>query len=292
MEIDEAAVERLVQHHLRLGVSGLFLAGTCGEGPWMPVRERRRLVRAARAVVNGSLPLAVQVSDNSAARILENADWALEDGADIVVIAPPQFMVNVSARAIRDLFLAAVRQSPLPVCIYDRGTNGAYDLSSADLETIYREENVVMVKDSSCDPERNAIALKVRKERENLRVFNGDEFDCIKYLSDGYDGLLLGGAVFNGVLARQIMEAVAQGKLDKARKLQERMNRLMLDVYGGKKIECWLSGLKKLLVEMGVFQTWRNYPDFPLTTECDEAIRRALETEAEVLLPEPAGGVR
>jgi 4-hydroxy-tetrahydrodipicolinate synthase len=36
--VDNASVKRLVAHHLRLGVKGLFLAGTCGEGPWLPDR--------------------------------------------------------------------------------------------------------------------------------------------------------------------------------------------------------------------------------------------------------------
>jgi len=32
MDVDVESVERMVEHHLRLGVKGLFLAGTCGRG--------------------------------------------------------------------------------------------------------------------------------------------------------------------------------------------------------------------------------------------------------------------
>lgn len=82
------------------------------------------------------------------------------------------------------------------------------------------------------------------------------------------------------------MKAVADGDLELAERFQLRMNRFMFAVYGGKKITCWLSGEKKLLVEMGIFSSWRNYPDYPLTASCCQAIRRVLRTEREWLLPD------
>jgi hypothetical protein len=66
---------------------------------------------------------------------------------------------------------------------------------------------------------------------------------------------------------------------------QERMNRMMWDVYGGKNIACWLSGSKKLLVEMGIFTTWKNIPDYPLTEECAQAIGQVLNRDRAVLFP-------
>ena len=45
MEIDIQSIERMVEHHIKLGVKGLFLAGTCGEGSWMTNDQRRQLVQ-------------------------------------------------------------------------------------------------------------------------------------------------------------------------------------------------------------------------------------------------------
>ena len=33
MTVDTQSVKRMVDRHLRLGIKGLFVAGTCGEGP-------------------------------------------------------------------------------------------------------------------------------------------------------------------------------------------------------------------------------------------------------------------
>ncbi|MHB9129537.1 MAG: dihydrodipicolinate synthase family protein [Armatimonadota bacterium] len=285
MDIDADAVHRMIDHHIRLGVSGLFLAGTNGEGPWMPEHDKQFLVRLVVECVDKRMPIAVQVTDNSAARILENIYIAKEDGADIAVIAPPFFLLNGTPRNVADLYLDAIRRSPLPIGIYDRGNAGSVVVPDEVLKSIYAEPNVVMIKDSSMQPARREIALAAKKKRPNLTLLNGWEFNCVDYLRAGYDGLLLGGGVFNGYLARMILHAVQAGDLPLAHKQQRRMNRIMYAVYGGKKIACWLAGEKKLLMEMGIFHSWRNYLNYPLTTACCKAIERVLANDADVLLP-------
>lgn len=285
MRIDEVAVKRLIEHHLRLGVKGVFLCGTCGEGPWMPDRERRALVCAAVAAARGRLVIAVQVTDNSAARILDNMRSIAEDGADLAVIAPPFFLMNATPDNVAALYLEAIRGCPLPVGIYDRGLNAAVVVTADALRQIYAEPKVVLVKDSSANPERMKLTLSLRKIRPTLRLLNGNEFACAEYMQAGYDGLLLGGGIFNGQLAGMIIEAVRAGRPREADRLQQRMNRLMWDVYGGKKITCWMAGLKHLLVEIGLFRTANNFLNYPLTPACRKAIARALVREKEVLFP-------
>jgi 4-hydroxy-tetrahydrodipicolinate synthase len=287
MELDVASIRTMVEHHVRLGVKGLFLAGTNGEGPWMTNRQRSQLVQAVRKYARERLVVAVQVTDNSSARILENIAQAKADGADIAVIAPPYFLLKPNPKKVLELYRQAIRQSPLPVGIYDRGKYSAVAVPEAVLKALYAEKNVVLVKDSSSDPARRAIALAARKKRPSLRVLSGDEFDCVTYLRAGYDGLLLGGGVFNGYLAGQILRAVAAGDIAAAERHQKRMIRIMFAVYGGKKIFSWLSGEKKLLVEMGIFKSWRNYLEleYPLTPSCTKAIKHVLAKDQDILFP-------
>ena len=238
MKIDTVAVRRLVAHHLQLGVEGLFLAGTCGEGPWMTEQQRRKMVQTTAGYAKGKLKLAVQVTDNSAARILDNIRMAKEDGADIAVIAPPFYLLNATPDRILDVYVEAIRKSPLPVGIYDRGTLGTVFVPNDVLGKLYGEKNVAMVKDSSSDPKRMKIALAAREKRPRLKLLTGNEFKAIDYIKAGYDGLLLGGGIFNGYMAHGIIEAVRAGDIELAEKRQQHMNQFMFAVYGGKKIKC------------------------------------------------------
>jgi 4-hydroxy-tetrahydrodipicolinate synthase len=285
MALDIPSLIRMMDHHVRLGISGVFIGGTNGEGPWLPDRDRWALVRAVVETTAKRMPVAVQVTDNSAARIIDNMHRAWDYGAQVAVIAPPFFLLNANAKTLTALYCEAIDACPLPVGIYDRGNAGAVAVPDEALKAIYAHPKVVMIKDSSMSPARREIALTARRKRPGLVLLNGWEFNCVDYLTAGYDGLLLGGGVFNGYLAGMIMQAVQDGKLALAHRLQRRMNRLMYDVYGGKKIACWLAGEKKLLCELGIFSTWKNTLHYPLTAACARAIARALEREREVLLP-------
>jgi dihydrodipicolinate synthase/N-acetylneuraminate lyase len=285
MQIDVVSVRRMIDHHLRLGVKKLFLAGTCGEGPWMRNRDRRKLVQTVSQYAGKRMIVAVQVTDNSAARILDVIHEAKEDGAGIAIIASPYFVGPPAPNRIVDIYLRAISESPLPIGLYDRGRASSVFVPNAVLKQIVAQRNVILVKDSSLDPARRAIFLAARRRNPSLRLFTGYEFGCVEYLAAGYDGLLLGGGIFNGYLAAQIIQAAGAGDLSEAERLQRRMNRIMWAAYGGKKLTCWLTGLKTLLVEMGVFRNARGHLTFPMTDNCRRAIKRLLEKDRDVLLP-------
>jgi len=283
MKIDQVAVRRMVEHHKRLGVTGLFLAGSSGEGPWITTQQRHCLIQTAAKWAKGKLILAAQVTDNSSARVLDNIRAAQKDGADIAIMAEPYMVEPKTPEVLLNLYREAIQESPLPMGVYDRGVNATTFIPNPVLKEIYKQKNVVLIKDSSADSKRQKIALQARNKRPSLCLLNGNEFDCISYLQAGYDGLLLGGGVFNGHLARQIMLAVADGDIAKAQRLQKQMNCIMHAVYGGRDFGCWMSGMKKLLVEMGIFRTWKNYLGFPLTKSCCKAIEKVLERDADSL---------
>lgn len=273
LSIDRDSVRRLIDHHHQLGVTGLMLGGTCGEGPWMTLDDLGDLVQVAREAAAGRLEITVQVTDNSVRRVLERCETVAAAGAGIAVVSAPFLMMNATPERISGFFREIIRQSPIPVGIYDRGTAAAYALNDAMLDDLLAEPNLVMVKDSSrFNPDRAALIARIRTGKPDFRIFCGDEFTCADPLRHGFDGLLLGGAIFNARLARELMACVQTGDIAGAGAAQTRMNDLMYRVYGGPKITCWLTGLKYLLVQMGVFSTTRGHLDYPLTEECRAAI--------------------
>lgn len=274
--LDAASVPRLVEHHVKMGVTGLMLAGTCGEGPWLSDRDREGMIRATVAVAGGRLRIAAQVTDNSALRTLENIEQAAAWGAEIAVVAQPYFFLNGTADRQLAFYREIARRSALPVGFYDRGKASPYVMPATHLAELLAEPNIAMVKDSSQLPEHREVFIGARGRRPDLVLLDGDEFDCVTYLQAGYDGLLLGGGIFNAGLAQRIIRAVRGADVAGAARWQGRMNDLMLRVYGGPKIECWMTGLKELLVQMGIFSTRTNLLDYPLTDECRRQITEAV----------------
>ncbi len=274
--VDVPSVKRLVDHHVRMGCTGVMLAGTCGEGPWLTDADRETLVRTAAGHSAGRLRLAVQVTDSSAVRTLHNIEEAKRWGAEIAVVAQPYFFLNATPDRVLGFYRDIARGSALPLGYYDRGKGSPYMLPESHLPELAAEPNIVMIKDSSAIATRRDLFIAARKAKPGLILLDGDEFDCVNYLRAGFDGLLLGGGIFNAGIARRLVAAVKGGDFAGAQRLQERMNDLMYRVYGGPKIECWMSGLKELLVQMGIFSTRQNLLGYPLTESCQKQITEAL----------------
>jgi 4-hydroxy-tetrahydrodipicolinate synthase len=274
--IDRASVKRMVSHHLAQGVVGIMLAGTTGEGPWLGADQFERLTRAVVEDAAGRCCVALQVTDNSPQRVLDHIAKAQTWGVDLAVVAPPFLMMNATSQRLLRHYRETVRQSPLPIGFYDRGANSPYALSESHLGELLTEPNLRIVKDSSANRAFRPVYLRARTSRPGLILLNGDEFNCVEYLDAGYDGLLLGGGVFNARLAGRIVAAMQRGHRAEAERCQARMTNLMYRVYGGPKIECWLTGLKELLVQMGVFSTTANLLDYPLTDVCRREIADAV----------------
>ncbi|SDS48946.1 dihydrodipicolinate synthase family protein [Opitutus sp. GAS368] len=276
--VDVPSVERMVQDAVRHGVHGLFLAGTCGEGPWLQDRERQVLVRTAVKAAGGKLKIAMQASDNSVPRILDNTQAAAEAGADYVIIAAPATFLNATPERVVAHFTEAVNASPLPVGIYDLGKHRPVVIPEARLKEIYLLPKVHLVKDSSGDKARRAAALAARQEKPALQLFNGDEFRCFEYLEVGYDGFMFGGAAAVGPQLNRMVRLFRANQLAEAQALDADMKRILYGIYGGQSIACWLTGLKYYMMRRGLFTTTSSFLGYPLTEECRAFIERYAET--------------
>lgn len=274
--VDVAAVQRMIAHHLDLGAAGVMLAGTCGEGPWIRDGDREVLARTAVEAAQGKLTIAMQVTDNSTGRVLDNIALAAAWGVEIAVVAAPAFFMNPTPARLVSHYAEIARRGALPMGLYDRGTASPYVVPESHLPELLAEPNIVLVKDSAQQATRRQAYINGRTARPGLVLFSGSEFDCVDFLQAGYDGLLLGGGIFNAALAIKIVAAVRAGEISRATALQERMNDLMYRVYGGPKIECWMTGLKELLVQLGVFSTNLNLLGYPLTDQCRAQIKAAV----------------
>ena len=285
-KVDANALEKLVEHQIALGIKGLFIAGTAGEGPFLTNKERERLLKLTARFTNGRMPVAMQITDNSAERMIENLEIYQDCGMDIAVIAPPFFQSDENDEFLFDLYTQVIEASQVPVGIYNRGRFSSVAVSPELLGRILDNPKVILVKDSASQEEykQAVIAAKQRRNGE-LAALCGDEFNCVPYLSAGYDGVLFGGGCFNGAYASKICDLVREGKVDEAQKLQDHLCSVLFKVFGGDTLCCWLAGQKELMVRLGVFNTAKTLLNYHLTPECSAAIDDVIREEKAWLMP-------
>lgn len=281
--LDHAGLERLIQQHRRQGVSGLFLCGTCGEGPFMPNAQRAELVRKIRKIGGCDFHLSVQVSDTSAPRVRENIAQAVDAGADSVVIAAPWLRPFVNRQFARRYFLEVLdRPCPVAVGIYVLLQPPETGIDLSFWTEIASHPNASYLKDSSASEDYGRAFSDLKARRPGLVLRTGYEFDVLSALRKGYDGCLLGTAVLNGRMIAQAARALQACDAKTALAWQDRSNRLLHDLFRPD-VSGWMAGLKYTLRKMGIFSTEFAHLVYPITDDDRRRIDAAIEREKEYL---------
>ena len=274
LHLDERSLDRMIEASIADGVDGLFIAGTCGEGPWLPDAERRLLFRASVRIAAGRIKLAAQVTDNSAERVRQNIEQVADCGVDLAIVAAPPVFLNATPDRIVRHFNRACDDSPLPIGIYDLGTHRPTQIPLERMGEVYGHPRVALVKDSSGDGSRMAGAVESRRLNPKLSLLGGDEFRFLEYADAGYDGVMFGGAVVTARVLREIGGLLKEDRREEAEALDAATRERLLGIYGGPSIACWLTGLKYWMVHQGLFSSVSSFLEYPLNDECRSFIER------------------
>lgn len=287
--IDRISVERLAEHHAELGIKAVFIGGTCGEGPLL---SRASLHELSECTVKANsargIATMLQITDNSAERMIENINYYADTGIDLAVIAPPFIQPHAENDQdfLYELYLKTIEASPMPIGIYHRGASASVVIAPETIARLAAHPKVLTIKDSSCNSHDTEAIIAARDALKPIKPFyayNGNEFDVVGAALNGYDGMMIGGACFNGKMSKEIFELTRRGSLDEAQSLQKRLNTLMYECFGGRDISCWLAGEKQLMVELGVFSDSTCLMNYHLTRKCAEDIKRLCVREADYL---------
>jgi len=258
-ELDEAGVERLVEHLVAGGVHGLFLLGTCGEGPSLSLRLRRQLVERVTKQVDGRVPVLVSITDTSLAETLSAARHAADAGADALVLAPPYYYPVDQAELVAYV-LRVVGDAPLPMMLYNMPSLTKLTFDTASVRRLIEVEAIVGLKDSSGDLEYFQSIRGLRSLRPDWTLLVGPEHLLAKSLELGGDGGVSGGANVWPQLFVQIYEA-ALASSDTAIAEQNAVLRHLIDqadrlrsIYriGPRTASSVIKGLKSALSVLGI----------------------------------------
>jgi 4-hydroxy-tetrahydrodipicolinate synthase len=207
-QLDEAALERLVEYLIAGGVHGLFILGSTGEGPSISHRVRRQLIDGTCARVAGRVPVLVGITDTCYAESLLLAQHAADAGADAVVLSAPYYFPIEQADLIAYAQRLA-RESPLPVTLYNMPALTRTCFEAVTVERLMDEPAIVGIKDSSGDLDYMRMILDLARQRDDWSVLVGQEHLLVQALELGADGGVCGGANVWPQLFVQIYEAAS-----------------------------------------------------------------------------------
>ncbi len=251
-ELDVPGLERLIEHILAGGVSGLFILGTTGEGPSLSYRVRRELIDRVCRQVRGRVPVLVGITDTAFIESVNLARYAMDRGADAVVLAPPYYLPEGQPE-LQEYLDHLVPELPLPVFLYNMP---ALTKVSFGLELVRRaldEPRIIGLKDSSGDMAYFRRAVGLLEPRPDWTLLIGPEELLLDAVNAGGHGGVNGGANLFPNLYVSLFESARSGDCIRAQLCHTSVLRVSAALYRiGHHPSAIIKGIKCALTCLGV----------------------------------------
>ncbi|MFA9390224.1 MAG: dihydrodipicolinate synthase family protein [Prolixibacteraceae bacterium] len=251
-ELDVEGLQRLIEHILKGGVSGLFVLGTTGEFSSLSYRLRREMVERTCKQVAGRVPVLVGITDTSIVESIDLANYARDCGADALVAAPPYYYGAAQPELI-EYFESLARKVPLPLYLYNMPVHTKVMIDPATVRKIAEIPSVVGLKDSSANMAYFRLLQFAMRDYPEFQLFVGPEEMMADAVVLGADGGVNGGANMFPKLYVDLYNAAAARDFDKIKELQGKVLEISTLIYTvGRYGSSYLKGLKCALSVMGI----------------------------------------
>ena len=203
-----------IQAQLDAGVHGIILGGTLGEASTLSELEKRTLVRETVAFVKGSVPVIINIAEQSTKAAIELARMAEEDGASGLMMLPPM-RYKADDRETVTYFKKVAQSTKLPIMIYNNPVDYGIEVTLDMFDELLKEcPNIQAVKESTRDIS-NISRIKNRFG-DRLAILCGVDTLALESLLIGADGWVAGLVCAFPAETVAIYELAKAGKTDEA----------------------------------------------------------------------------
>jgi len=149
-ELDLDAFDINIKAQLAAGIDGLILGGSLGEASSLTEDEKFTLVAHTLKLVEGKVPVILNIAEQTTRNAIAIAKKALEIGADGLMLLPPMRYKADDDETVA--YFAAVAQSTtLPIMIYNNPIDYKIDITLDMFEQLAVYPNIQAIKESTRD---------------------------------------------------------------------------------------------------------------------------------------------
>jgi 4-hydroxy-tetrahydrodipicolinate synthase len=258
--LDQAGLERLIEHLIAGGVHGLFILGTTGEAPGLSYRLRTELIERTCKQVTERLPVIVGITDTAFVEAANLATSARKFGAQAVVASAPYYF-PASQVELLDFVEHLAAEVPLPLLLYNAPTNTGHTFEPSTVLRAADVPNVIGLKDSGGNMTYFHSVVELLKGRPDFTLLVGPEELLAEAVLLGAHGGMCGGSNFYPQLFVRLYEAAVARDFEQIRILHSRVMRISTTIYRvGSYESSYLKGLKCAVSLLGLAEDFMAEP--------------------------------
>jgi len=150
-EIMEDAFADLFEFLLARGATCVCIAGDNGESWALNAEERGRLVRLAKDISRGRVPVMMGISAPTIEASLAFVRAAEDNGADVLLSMPQTYVLKASEAELMARFDKLSAATGLPLVLYNSPRRMGFSLTIDQTERLLDNHNVIGIKESQRD---------------------------------------------------------------------------------------------------------------------------------------------
>ncbi len=185
--VDYFALERLLIRQIESGSDAVVVCGTTGEASTLTTEEQTEVIRFARSVVGGKIPLIAGAGSNDTLTACRRTRNATDAGADAVLVVTPYYNKSTQKGLVYH-YEAVASSTDKPVILYNVPTRTCVDMAVDTYEKLSRTENIVAVKEAS--PDIVKIGEMIRRCGDSLAVYSGNDDMALPIMALGGKGVI------------------------------------------------------------------------------------------------------
>lgn len=210
--LDLQMFETNIKAQIDAGVHGIVLGGTLGEASTLLDDEKRTLTKTTVKLVDGKIPVLMNIAEQSTKGAIEAAKIAEQDGVSGLMMLPPMRYKSGDRETVK-YFKSVAKSTSLPIMIYNNPVDYKIEVTLDMFEEMLMCDNIEAVKESTRDIS-NVTRIKNRFGNR-LKIMTGVDTVALESLLMGADGWVA------GLVCAFPKETVAIYELQKAGRIKE-----------------------------------------------------------------------
>ena len=212
-QLDLVMFEKNIKAQIDAGVNGIILGGTLGEASTLTKEEKEVLINNTLRIVEGKIPVIVNIAEQTTAEAITLAKRAEELGVNGLMLLPPMRYKATDYETV--VYFKEIAQSTsLPIMIYNNPVDYKIEVTLDMFEELLKLDNIQAVKESTRDIS-NVTRIRNRFG-DRLKVLCGVDTLALESLVAGADGWVAGLVVAYPAETVAIYKLVKAGKVDEA----------------------------------------------------------------------------
>ncbi|MGF1529673.1 MAG: 4-hydroxy-tetrahydrodipicolinate synthase [Candidatus Competibacterales bacterium] len=265
-EVDDAALEKLVEWHIANGTDALVAVGTTGESATLDMAEHQRVVAKIVALTRQRVPVIAGTGANATAEAVALTRHAEAAGADACLSVVPYYNKPTQEGLYRH-FQAVATATTLPVILYNVPGRTACDLQPDTVVRLAAITNIGGIKEASTLERIDTLLTRLPGD---FAVYSGEDALACEAMLRGAKGVISVTANAAPKAMAELCRLALAGRWEEALALDQGLQALHKALF----IESNPIPVKWALARLGLMANGIRLPLTPLA----DAHHRAVET--------------